>query len=381
MDFATSTQVLENAPASEFSSRWEIIRPLQSTKLRHSYVARSLRSDLTEHPVTLTVCRYEERLLGNVQYVENVRRRLHHEAEMLSLPMNFLPEPVDLFICRNEHDIFAFPDARGFSENEPVLVTEALAGTPIERLVANGPIDEVRALRIALRLCDLLNDLHRWNILAVEFRPEDLLVDETDHDRVWVASAASLQRSDEKGRLRPKDMVVPLTDFDFAAPEVEAGRDRLDRRADIYTLGAMLFHLLTGRSPRMQRTDAKASWRAIGHYSIETRSFVRRCLDLDPAVRYEDTKGARKVLRQALLAAQDVADGRRNKVRTPLPRATAPGGGSGGTLEGATEEVKVRGRAAGPDDPLVPGLVKIALLPVTASMKALRWVFAEPRGG
>ena len=374
MELVAKKTVHEPGTQTEFSSRWEIVEPLQSTRYRNSYRARNLREDLAGHHVTLTVCRYEERLVSNANYVENVRRRLRHEVEMLALPLNFLPEAVDYFVCQNDED--DFPDRPGtpFGSDEPVLVTESFSGVPIDELIGHGPLDEVRALRIGLRLCDLLNDLHRWQVLAYELRPEDLLVDETDHDRIWVASCANFQKSDEAGRVSPKSLVVPLTDFMFAAPEVEEGRGRLDRRSDLYSLGAMLYHLLTGRDPRQQRTAKKVSWRSIGHLSLETQTCVRRLLSVDPAGRFDDTKSTRAALRRALTSAIEVAEGR-VPARRPLPPVTAPGAAA---VERAAQQCAKQN--AKPDEALVPGLMKIALLPLTAPARALKWVFADPRG-
>ena len=372
MELEANTAIRENGPETEFSSRWEILRPLQATRYRSSYIARSLREDLADHKVTLTVCRYEERLLGNANYVENVRKRLRHEAEMLALPLNFLPEAVDLFESRNRQEKFTFSGGKQLAESEPVLVTESFAGLPLEELVAKGTLDEVRALRIGLRLCDLLNDLHRWNVIALELRPEDLLIDETDHDRMWVASCANYQRTSAKGTVDAQSLVVPLSDFAFAAPEVEKGSGRLDRRVDIYSLGAMVHYLLTGITARALRLEKKPSWRAIGHLSLETQTFIRRCLALDPVARFDETKSARSAIRSALVNALEVAEGRKGAQR-PLPAVTAPG-----AL--AVEKAARTTTAAPADDPLLPGLVKIALLPVTAPMQALRWIFSDPTG-
>ena len=73
--------------------------------------------------------------------------RLRHEVEMLALPLNFLPEAVDYFVCQNDED--DFPDRPGtpFGSDEPVLVTESFSGVPIDELIGHGPLDEVRALR------------------------------------------------------------------------------------------------------------------------------------------------------------------------------------------------------------------------------------------
>ncbi|MFQ5654413.1 MAG: hypothetical protein ACE5GW_06750 [Planctomycetota bacterium] len=290
---------------TEYSSRWEIVQPLRSTGHRNSYYARNLRTDLHDQRVKLTVCGYENRLLGNKGYVDNVRRRLLHEAKMLTLPLNLLPEPVDLFTCENKQDRFAFPGGKRYSANEPVLVTEVYSGKPLDVLVGkDGALDEARALRIALKLCDLLEDLHRHGVLAYELRPEEILVDPDDHDRIWVLGCANYQRVGRGGVVRPAELVVPLSDFGFAAPEVEAGREALGPRTDIYALGAMLLFMLTGQRARDLRTGGRMRPARRGGHSARTRKILTRFLAGAPRDRFADTKRARVALRRALGAGE-----------------------------------------------------------------------------
>jgi serine/threonine protein kinase len=245
---AGSVVVAAGAP-DEHSSRWEVLEPVQTTRLRESYLARSGQPECNDHKVLLTVCRYNPRLLANQEYVDNVRRKLLHEAEMLTIPHNALPEPVDLFMTENDQDQFQFSEADHYRRTEPVLVTEALHGKPLDVLITEqGPLPEARALRIVRKIADFLAELHDHGILAYELRPEDILVDVHDHDRVWIGSCANYQVTRE-GVVRPGELVVPLSDFAFTAPEVEVGVQPLDRRSDLYSLGALLLYLLAGKPP------------------------------------------------------------------------------------------------------------------------------------
>ena len=285
---------------SDHSSRWEILQPLQSTRHNHSYFARNLRPDLDDQMVKLTVCRYEKRLLGNKGYVDNVRRRLLHQAEMLTVPLNALPEPVDLFTCANRQDRFHFADAKSYKTSEPVLVTEAYSGVPLDVLVSEeGPLTESRSLRLSLKLCNLVEDLHRHRVLAYELRPEDILVDATDHDRIWVLGCANYQRTDASGVVHPNRLVVPLSDFSFAAPEVETGREPLGFRSDIYSLGAIILYTLTARKARDLRVDGGPMPRLPG-VSPSTQRILDRCLAPTPKDRFQDTQEVRKALRKAV---------------------------------------------------------------------------------
>ena len=87
---------------------------------------------------------------------------------------------------------------------------------------------------------EALEDLHRRNVLIYEFRPEDILVDTTDDDRLWILGCANLQRIGRDEQVQVQDLVVPLSDFTYTAPEVEAGAQPLDKRSDIYSFGALM---------------------------------------------------------------------------------------------------------------------------------------------
>jgi hypothetical protein len=239
--------------------------------------------------------------------VDNVRRRLLHEAEMLTVPHNVFPEPVDLFQTQNLQDSFAFGEAERYRETEPVLVTEPYYGTPLDELVTRqGPLEQPRALRIGLKLCDLLEDLHRRNILIYEFRPEDILVDTTDDDRLWILGCANLQKIGRGEQVRVQDLVVPLSDFTFTAPEVEAGATPLDRRSDIYSFGALLLYTLTGHKPRqlIEEQGHNEAVYGLRKLSPGTCRLLGRCLSFDPAFRCPGPKEVRAALREALASVE-----------------------------------------------------------------------------
>ncbi len=366
MELKANTVLRESGEETEFSSRWEVLELLQSTRYRNSYLARSLRDDLTDHRVTLTVCRYEKRLLTNENYVENVRRRLLHEAEMLTLPLNFLPEPVDFFTCKNTQEKFGGKSGKMLRGIEPVLITETFAGEPLDVLIGREKrLPEERALRLGLRLCDLLIDLHRWRVLAYELRAEDILVDASDHDRIWVASCANYQKSDEGGVVVRDALVVPLTDFGFAAPEVEEGRASLDRRSDIYSLGALVLYLLTGIKARDHRTGEQPARSAIESFSAETQAFLGRCLSNGPKDRFPDAKAARSALSKAITRFQGSGALRASK---KVRRALSP---SSMSVRHSSTPAPYKPRSA------IFDLVKIVLLPVLLPFIILRWLLLD----
>jgi serine/threonine protein kinase len=313
MKLKQGTIVKEMGPEHENASGWELLALVQETRHRLTYLARNIRDDLADHRALLTICRYEKRLLSNRSYVDNLRKRLVHQAKMLSTPLNLLPEPIDFFHTQNSDDPFSFPEASHYRQSEPVLVTKPYAGEPLDHLVQKrGALSQYRTLSLGLQLCDLLEDLHRQRLLLYEFRPEDILLDTSDHDRLWLMGLANLQQMDARHQVPIKNLVVPLTDFSYTAPEVEAGSESLDTRSDFYSLGALLLFLLTGKNPRDFLRGSKNSEAIYGLRELhpETCWLLDRCLSFDPAARFLSTGEIREALRST-----------QEKLRTPVPIA------------------------------------------------------------
>ncbi len=323
MELKKGAVVRAIGPDHEHASKWRVLKPVQATRHRSSYLAHNAHRDHEDHQVIVTTCRYEPRLLGNRGYVDNVRRRLLHEAEMLTIPHNVFPEPVDLFRTQNAQDSFAFGEADRYRETEPVLVTEPYYGTPLDELVARqDPLDQRRALQLGFKLCDLLEDLHRRNILIYELRPEDILVDTTDDDRLWILGCANLQRIGRGEQVQVQDLVVPLSDFTYTAPEVEAGAQPLDKRSDIYSFGALMLYTLTGHSPRQLIGEQGHNEAVYGlrELSPGTCRLLGRCLSFDPTFRWPGPKEMRAALKEAL-ASLDLP------YPPPFPQLTAEDNG------------------------------------------------------
>jgi hypothetical protein len=301
MQLGPGDVVRESGQDGRSASQWRVLEELQATRHQTSYLVENAQEDLGDHRAVLTVCRYEPRLLGKQTYVDNVRQRLAHTAEMLVTPHNVLPEPIDWFTALNAQDTFAFDESGAYARSEPVLVTEPYHGKPLSTLIeTEGTLTEARGLGLAARLGELLEDLHRVRVLAYELRPEDLLVDTSDHDRLWVLGCANYQKLDRTGRVSVRDLVVPLSDFGFAAPEIEDGTASLDIRADIYSLGALLLFVLTGLRPRevMAQRDALHGLYLIPSLSPDTCRLLARCLSPSRQHRFKTTAELRRAVDQ-----------------------------------------------------------------------------------
>jgi serine/threonine-protein kinase len=131
-------------------------------------------------------------------------------------------------------------------QSRPYLVMEFLEGQTLERLMQQTrPLPEADALRIVSQICDALDYLHHHDVVHRDLKPQNIMVCNDGTVRIMdfgIAKAAGSRRL-TFGGFSPT-MGTP----DYMAPEQVKGQ-RGDRQTDIYSLGAMLYEMVTGRVP------------------------------------------------------------------------------------------------------------------------------------
>jgi serine/threonine-protein kinase len=121
------------------------------------------------------------------------------------------------------------------------LVLELIEGEPLAAELARGRLSIPRAVAIALQLADALDACHRAGVLHRDLKPSNIVIHPErgaivlDFGVAWFSSAANLTRTG-----------AVVGSPRYLAPEVFRS-SLFDARADLYSLGAILFELLAGR--------------------------------------------------------------------------------------------------------------------------------------
>jgi serine/threonine-protein kinase len=159
--------------------------------------------------------------------------RFQREAESASSISH--PNVVDVF------DVHRTPDGI------PYLVGEFLEGEEVgDRLERQGQIDIPNAVHITRQVCRALSAAHARGIVHRDMKPENVfLVNRDDGVHVKVIDFGI---SKEAGPSNLTKTGVVMGTPSYMAPEQARG-DKVDPRADVYAVGAMLYHMVTGKKP------------------------------------------------------------------------------------------------------------------------------------
>jgi len=137
-------------------------------------------------------------------------------------------------------------------DGQPLLTMKWIDGVPIERW-AVGPNGERRPvkklLEVFLLVCDAVHHAHQRGVIHRDLKPSNILVDRHDQPHVLDFGLAKVER--ERGSTATLTLSGAFLGTPaYAAPEQFRGDARnIDVRTDVYALGAILYHLLTGRLP------------------------------------------------------------------------------------------------------------------------------------
>lgn len=244
-------------------------------------------------------------------------------------------QPEDAHLIKHEYDLLKDKTLDGvsnvldlFNNNEdPIyLVSEDCGAVVLEDYLADTALGEMDFLRLAENAALSLAAIHRQNILHLDVKPANMLVD-PDSLQVWYIDFG-ISRLVERGAPPPAGGMKGT--LEYLSPE-QTGRifQAIDARSDIYSLGVTLYKLLTGRLPF---TGANAMELIHAHIAIDPvppgelaatqpiiSDGIRKMLAKNPEDRYQtaeslayDIGRCRKLLLQGrdcnrfLLAEKDI---------------------------------------------------------------------------
>jgi serine/threonine-protein kinase len=165
------------------------------------------------------------------------------------------------------------------NDGRVAIVMEYLSGSSLEGVLAKGALEPARAVRIALQVSRAMTAAHGAGIVHRDLKPDNVFLvdreDEPDYVKVLDFGIAAHLTSftDPKSRLTQPGITIGTPEF--MAPEQFAGM-AVDGRADIYSLGAILYLALTGCPPHMGSTPLELLRAKLTEVPALPSRYVRR---------------------------------------------------------------------------------------------------------
>jgi serine/threonine-protein kinase len=272
-------------------------------------------------------------------------RRFQREARAASL-------------VESEHIVQVF-DAGATDDGVPFLVMEQLTGEDLRARLAREPLLPLAtAAEIASQVLRALVRAHAAGIVHRDLKPDNVFLSTRDDGSLLVKivdfGISKLDRGTLGERLTRRGSV--LGSAYYMAPEQAQASDSVDRRSDLYGVGALLFEMLAGRPPHLGPTLESVLVAICTHTAPDVRSLrpevpaelaraIARALEREPDARFASAQDFLAALDGSAPAAESARDPTRAH-RRPSPTAVA---GVVAALAGfALTAIVVSTRARGP---------------------------------
>lgn len=183
-------------------------------------------------------------------------------------------------------------------KGQPYFTMDYIEGTPLDHRIERGPLTPHDACKILGTVAEAIHYAHTEGIIHRDIKPANIILDR--HERPMITDfglAVNLSHDARSERMTRTGAVMGT--IPYIPPEQAAGQlERIGPRSDVYSLGALLYEMLTGVPPFSGQTQFELLQHVIHHEPRPPRrlnprihpdaeTICLKCLNKDPQRRYE----------------------------------------------------------------------------------------------
>ncbi|MBQ9694601.1 MAG: protein kinase, partial [Kiritimatiellae bacterium] len=192
----------------------------------------------------------------------------------------------------------------GPAQTEVVRQEDGNAAPPpnmtLEQFIGrNGPMTAEEAIAMILKIARTMVYAHSCGVIHRDLKPANILLDPTQEPKLVDFGLARI--TPQVGVTRMEELTAPgekLISLGYSAPELEQDASTSDVRADVYSLGAVFYFLITGRNPRYYREQ---------DVPVFLRDVMRRSMETEREQRYRTAQDFVRALTEAASHGRTVA--------------------------------------------------------------------------
>jgi Tol biopolymer transport system component len=219
------------------------------------------------------------------------------------------------------------------------VAMELVDGKTLRELSASGPMPVKKVLNVAAQVCEGLAKAHGAGIVHRDLKPENVMVSTDGFVKILDFGLAKLMESDTSGVSALPTMAQPETrpgtvmgTVGYMSPEQASG-EQVDYRSDQFSLGSVLYEMLTGKKPFLRKTAAETmsaiireepepATRLRPDLPLPVRWILDRCMAKDREERYASTRDLARDLAGLRDHLSEATSGGETLLAAPARRAS-----------------------------------------------------------
>ncbi len=317
---------LERACGSDAELRHEVESLLASLDESAPFLESAVQSaaqaylqDQTAQPITEGACLDHYRIIrllgaggmGEVYLAEDIRLKRKVALKLLPQPLTRdavalrrLEQEAQIVSTLNQANLLTVYEFCHF-DGRHFLVTELIEGETLRQMLSHGALQQTQAVDIAMQAAAALSAAHASGVIHRDIKPENIMLRSDGCVKVLDFGIAKLTERPEGGRVETGTPAAHsgtigggiLGTPRYMSPEQARGI-RVDERTDLFSLGAVLYEMLTGKAPfhgdthsdliaDILRGDPMPLAQAVPKIPKRLRAVVSRALEKDRAQRYQ----------------------------------------------------------------------------------------------